>query len=229
MAALRLGGDHPVVTRTELDRPLLLEQQREGVNATDIQIRPLTSADAASYRYIRLAGLRDSPEAFDSTFERENAQPPAWFCDRLDSSQVFGAFCSTELLGIAGFASHEGEKEAHKGQLWGMYVRPYARKAGVGRRLVEAVIEFARQRVEVIQLAVVSDSARARWLYARLGFLEYGVERNSLKQGQQYYDVILMAMDLAPQLCARHSSPSERLVVAGDHRSSDDPLGGEGQ
>jgi ribosomal protein S18 acetylase RimI-like enzyme len=110
-----------------------------------------------------------------------------------------------------------------------MYVRPHARKAGVGRRLVEAVIEFARQRVEVIQLAVVRDSARARRLYARLGFLEYGVERNSLKQGEQYYDVILMAMDLAPQLCARHSSPSERLVVAGDHRSSDDSLRGEGQ
>jgi RimJ/RimL family protein N-acetyltransferase len=187
------------------------------VNATDIQIRMLTPADAASYRDIRLAGLKNSREAFDSTFERENAQPLVWFCDRLDSSQVFGAFRSMGLLGIAGFVSREGEKEAHKGLLWGMYVRPDARKAGVGRRLVEAVIEFARQRVEVIQLAVVSDSARARRLYARLGFSEYGVERNSLKQNGQYYDVVLMAMDLAPHLRARHPSRSERLVFAGDY------------
>lgn len=194
------------------------------MSATDIQIRPLTPADAASFRDIRLAGLKNSPEAFDSTFEGESAQPLAWFCQKLDSSRVFGAFRSTELLGIAGFVGREGEKEAHKGLLWGMYVRRDARKAGVGRRLVEAVIEFARQRVDVIQLAVASDSARARRLYTRLGFLEYGVERNSLKQGGQYYDVILMAMDLAPDLCARHSSRSERLVVAGDHWCSDDLL-----
>ena len=197
------------------------------MNATEVQIRSLTSADAASYRDIRLDGLRNNPEAFESTFERENAQPLAWFCDRLDSSQVFGAFRSTELLGIAGFVSRAGEKEAHKGLLWGMYVRPDARKAGIERRLVEAVIEFARQRVEVIQLAVVSDCARARRPYSRLGFSEYGVERNSLGQGGQYYDAILMAMDLAPHLCARHSSPSECLVVAGDHRSSDGSLASE--
>jgi hypothetical protein len=121
------------VTRIELDRPLLLEQQTEGVDATDIQIRPLTPADAASYRSIRLAGLKNSPEAFDSTFESENAQPLAWFCDRLDSSRIFGTFRSTGLLGIAGFARHEGEKEAHKGLLWGMYVRPDARRASLGR------------------------------------------------------------------------------------------------
>jgi hypothetical protein len=91
--------------------------------------------------------------------------------------------------------------------------------------LVEAVIEFARQRVEVIQLAVVSNSAHARRLYASLGFSEYGVEWNSLKRGEQYYDVILMAMDLAPHLCARHSSRSKHLVVAGDHWCSDDWFG----
>jgi ribosomal protein S18 acetylase RimI-like enzyme len=92
-----------------------------------------------------------------------------------------------------------------------MYVRPHARKDGAGRRLVDAAIEFARQRVEVIQLAVASNSARARRLYGSLGFVEYGVERNSQKQGEQYYDAILMAMELAPHLCARQSSRSERL------------------
>jgi len=217
------------VTRIELDRPLFLGQQRESVNATDIEIRPLTSADAGPYRDIRLVALENKPEAFDSTFESEIAQPLTWFCDRLNSSQVFGAFRSTELLGIAGFVRHESDKAAHKGLLWGMYVRPDARKAGVGRRLVEAVIEFARQRVEVIQLAVVADSTRARRLYARLGFLEYGIERNSLKQGGRYYDVVLMAMDLAPHLCAAHASRSERRSVFGDYGSSGGWFGAEGQ
>src|SRR6516164_11799271 len=62
------------------------------LNATCIEIRRLGSADAAAYREIRLAGLRDSPEAFGSTFVRENAQPLVWFCDRLRKSQVLVPF-----------------------------------------------------------------------------------------------------------------------------------------
>jgi ribosomal protein S18 acetylase RimI-like enzyme len=169
------------------------------LNAARIKIRQLTSADAAAYRDIRLTGLRDSPEAFGSTFGTENAQPLAWFSDRLRNFQVLGAFRATDLLGIAGFVVRGGEKERHKGLLWGMYVRPDARRTGVGRRLVEAVIDFARQRVELLQLSVVSDNEPARRLYARLGFVEYGVEKNSLKQDGRYYDEILMALDLMPE------------------------------
>jgi ribosomal protein S18 acetylase RimI-like enzyme len=77
-----------------------------------------------------------------------------------------------------------------------MYVRPAARKVAVGRRLVEAVCNLARQQVELIQLTVVRDNEQARNLYARLGFLEYGVEKNALKQDGRYYDEVLMAKDL---------------------------------
>ncbi len=168
------------------------------MNAARIKIRRLTSADAVAYRDIRLAGLKDSPEAFGSTFARENAQPLMWFCNRLRKSQVFGAFRSTAILGIAGFAIREGEKERHKGLLWGMYVRPDTRNTGMGRQLLEAVIDYARDHVELIQLSVVSGNERARRLYASLGFVEYGVEKNSLKQDGHYHDEILMALDLMP-------------------------------
>jgi RimJ/RimL family protein N-acetyltransferase len=77
-----------------------------------------------------------------------------------------------------------------------MYVRPDARNAGVGRQLVEALIDHARDHVEVIQLSLVSGNERARRLYASLGFVEYGIEKKSLKQDGHYYDEILMALDL---------------------------------
>ena len=172
------------------------DQRRDRVNVADIHTRQLTPADAAVYRGIRLEGLNRNPEAFGSTFEAEFSKPLAWFFDRLSSSQVFGAFRGPEILGIAGFAVRQGEKESHKGLLWGMYVRPEARGAGVARRLVDAVIEFARDRVELIQLSVVMGNEQARRLYARLGFVEYGIERNSLKHDGRYYDEILMALDL---------------------------------
>ena len=184
----------------------------------DIHIRRLMPADAAQYREIQLAGLKDCPEAFGSTFETENLKPLSSFAERLGSSAVFGAFRGAELLGIAGFAVREGVKEAHKGLLWGMYVQPDARKSGVGRQLVEAIIDFARQRAELIQLSVVSDNQPARRLYARLGFVEYGVEKNSLKQGGRYFDEILMALDLVRRAdgarCTGHSAPQTTLAAA---------------
>jgi len=169
------------------------------VGAAQIQIRRLAPADAALYRDIRLEALRCNPEAFGSTFDAENAQPLTVFSDRIGGSSVFGAFLDSKLVGIAGLLIGKGQKEAHKGRLVGMYVRPSARKVGVGRRLVETIIEFARQRVELIQLAVVSDNEPARRLYERLGFVEYGLEKKALKQDGRYYDEVLMAKNLKPE------------------------------
>ena len=166
------------------------------MDATQIQIRRLAPADASLFRDIRLEGLRRSPEAFGSTFEAENARPLTFFSERLGGSAAFGAFCGSELVGIAGLVIHEGQKEAHKSLLVGMYVRPGARKSGVGRRLVETIVEFARHRVELVQLSVVSENEQARRLYERLGFVEYGLEKNALKQDSRYCDEVLMAKDL---------------------------------
>jgi ribosomal protein S18 acetylase RimI-like enzyme len=166
------------------------------VRTEDVQIRQLTPEDAALYRDIRLEGLRVNPESFGNTFEAESMRPVALFADRIRDSVVLGAFDGSPIIGIAGLLVGKGPKETHKGLLVGMYVRPEARNRGVGRRLVEAVIEVARQRVELLHLTVVSDNESARRLYARLGFLEYGIEKKSLKQDGRYYDEVLMAKDL---------------------------------
>lgn len=166
------------------------------VRTPQVQIRRLNPSEGVAYREIRLEALRGSPEAFGSTHEAESARPLAHFSERVAACPVFGAFRDAELVGMAGFLGREGLKDAHKGMLWGMYVRPHARNMGVGRRLVETVIAFARERVELLQLAVVSENEAARRLYASLGFVEYGIERKALKQGGRYYDEILMAKDL---------------------------------
>jgi tRNA pseudouridine32 synthase/23S rRNA pseudouridine746 synthase/23S rRNA pseudouridine1911/1915/1917 synthase len=175
--------------------------ESDEVNAGDVEVRRLLPAEAGLYRDIRLEALKREPEAFGSTFAAENAEPLAWFADRLGSSAVcssavYGAFAGSDLLGVAGFFVRQGLKEAHKGVLWGMYVRPWTRRAGVGRLLVEAVIDHARQCVELIQLSVVSGNERARHLYASLGFVEYGIEKNALKQDERYWDEVLMAKPL---------------------------------
>jgi RimJ/RimL family protein N-acetyltransferase len=157
-------------------------------------IRLLTPADAALFRPVRLEALATNPEAFTSTFEHEQDKPLAWFEERLAISDVFGAFVAGELVGTAGFRRQDGAKTGHKGVLWGMYVRPQARRSGTGRLLVDAVAAHAAQRVEQLHLVVVSDNQAALRLYTAAGFTEYGRGVKALKVGDRYYDEILMAL-----------------------------------
>lgn len=162
-----------------------------------IEIRRLLPADAALYRDVRLEALRLSPEAFGSAYETESVHPVGWFAERLaHGAVILGAFRSDELAGIVGFFTADGPKRQHKGMLFGMYVRQQARRAGVGRLLVDAVLALAAQSVELVQLAVVKGNEPACRLYQRAGFVEYGLEKHALKIDGRYYDDILMAKDL---------------------------------
>ena len=161
-----------------------------------VRIRLLSPDEATAYREIRLEALRLHPTAYSSTFDGDAARDLAWFAERLRGSDVFAAFDGAQLVGTAGLRVFEGGKVAHKAVLWGMYVRPDARKGGIGRSLAEAVIGHARERVELIQLSVVRGNDVAKRLYASLGFVEYGVEPNAFKQNGVYYDDVLMAKDL---------------------------------
>ena len=160
---------------------------------TAIEVRRLTPADAALFRAVRLEGLERDPDAFSSTLEAESAQPLPFFEQRLEAAAVFGGFRGPELLGVAGFRIQPGPKHGHKGLVWGMYVRLGARRTGIGRKLMEAVIEHARGQVELLQLSVISENQPARRLYASLGFEEYGNERRAAKYRGKYHDDVLMA------------------------------------
>ena len=134
------------------------------MSAAPINLRRLGAEDASAYREIRLEALADSPHAFSSTLESEQGQPVERFAARLADDFVLGAFSGPHLVGVAGFYVQPKPKHRHKGMLWGMYVQPQHRVAGVGRRLVEAIIRHASRHVEVLQLFVVSDNAGARRL-----------------------------------------------------------------
>jgi ribosomal protein S18 acetylase RimI-like enzyme len=168
------------------------------VDAAQIQIRRLTPADASLFRDIRLEGLRCNPEAFGSTFEAEKCST---FDFLLGTAQRFGIVWSFLWIGTRRhrrFVDLRGTKRGSQGHAGG-HVRSAQRKeCRVGRRLVETIIEFARQRLELVQLSVVSENEQARRLYERLGFLEYGLELRALKQDGRYYDEVLMAKNLKP-------------------------------
>jgi RimJ/RimL family protein N-acetyltransferase len=162
-----------------------------------VVVRPIRPDQFAAYREIRLEALRLHPEAFGASFQDEAAQPPVFFEQRLIAATIFGGFADQALLGTAGFMSESGAKSLHKGVLWGMYVRPAARGSGLAQQLVEAVINHARGRVELIRLSVSVGNVAARRLYATFGFEPFGIEPRALKVDGRYLDEVHMVKMLA--------------------------------
>src|SRR5258708_25789371 len=141
------------------------------MNTAPIEIRVLTPDDAAPFQEVRLEGLQHHPDAFTSTYERESTQPLSFFAERLMAATVFGAFRGAELIGVAGFARQPAAKHAHKGILWGMYVRPTARQSGLGQKLIEAARDHAHPHRNPNQLLGVRGQSPPPRPYSSPRFL----------------------------------------------------------
>lgn len=146
-------------------------------------LRRLTPDDARDYRELMLEAYSASPVSFGTTPAEAAAKPDAWWRARCSAepdaeSLVLGAFDGLRLVGAFGVQFAERERERHKATLFGMFVRPSARRRGFGRALVVAAIEQARARagVSVVQLSAVATNDRALQLYESLGFERWGVE-----------------------------------------------------
>ena len=167
-----------------------------------MEIRLLNESDAHSYQQVRLSALKNNPEAFGSTYEREAAYPLEFVASRLKPGEdqfVLGSFQDGGVLaGIVTFKREESPKMRHRGNVFAMYVAPEARGGGVGKSLLEELIRRAREAdgLEQIHLAVVTDNSSARKLYTSLGFEVYGTEPYALKVGGKYYDEDLMVLRL---------------------------------
>lgn len=159
-------------------------------------VRRLQKGDGENCRIIRLEALRHAPEAFGSTYEKESERDVAQFENRVTTGCIFGAFSAERIVGMVGFYQESGEKFEHKGVLWGMYVNRDFRNAGVGNDLVSAVLSHAKDLVDLVSLAVVTENASAIALYKKMGFQTYGVEVRALKIGEQYLSETLMVRDL---------------------------------
>ena len=166
-----------------------------------IIIRALTGADAEAYRTIRLEALRQAPDAFASSYEEESARPIEIFQERLVGKfggVTFAAIVDGEIAGTAGGVREDRLKTRHKLLLVGVYVRPAWRSRGLGERLVERVLQHARELgdIRVVQLKVACDNRPASALYERLGLTVYGIERKAIKLGERFIDEELRAIEL---------------------------------
>ena len=102
-------------------------------------IRPLTPDDAATYHALRLEALAAEADSFVTTVEEQAGRSLEQVAKTLAETTVFGAFIDGELVGTAGYARNTPAKEAHKGLVWGMYLRASARGGGLAGALLDTV------------------------------------------------------------------------------------------
>jgi ribosomal protein S18 acetylase RimI-like enzyme len=142
-------------------------------------VRRLRAGEWQAYRDLRLRALRDSPDAFGSTLEIEQAKPDAYWVERLSSAATspsqlpLVAEAGADFVGLAwGWIDPSKPHATHLFQMW---VAPQARSRGCGSALVGAVVAWAREaNAKSVALRVTCGDRAARRLYERAGFEPVG-------------------------------------------------------
>jgi ribosomal protein S18 acetylase RimI-like enzyme len=138
-----------------------------------IEIERITPQTALVFRDVRLRALLDSPTAFSSTYAKESALPDEEWMKRSvrwssEGAAMLLAFEGDVACGIIGSYQEEDPKRA---QIISMWVDPAFRRAGVGKALIDAIVNWAWSRgVLELKLMVTSANPGAIAFYERMGF-----------------------------------------------------------
>src|SRR4051794_28276446 len=138
-------------------------------------VRRVETSDGELLKRVRLAALRDTPSAFGSTYDAELRLSDADWDQRAragsDGSQrvTFFAEAGGTIVGVIG--AFRAEPAAERVDLVSMWVAPDARRRGIARELVAAVVDWATTTsASQVALWVTRGNEPAASLYAAMGF-----------------------------------------------------------
>lgn len=163
-------------------------------------IRQLNEMDKSAYRQARLECLKAYPDNFGSLYEEEKLKAELYFekclSDRESPNFMFGAFDGDRCVGLCGFVREDRTRTKHRGEIVQMFVHADYQGQGVGRELLQNVIQkaFETEEMEQIVLSLVASNVGAHTLYKRLGFLDYGLMPNYFKTETGYLNQRFMLL-----------------------------------
>ncbi|HEY2466861.1 MAG TPA: GNAT family N-acetyltransferase [Terracidiphilus sp.] len=139
-----------------------------------IVIKRITAEDGLVFKDVRLRALQDSPTSFSGTYAKEVQSPNEEWRERADR-------CNGDLR--VGFLAYDDDRacgmvfcfrdelDETEGSILSMWVDPAVRRAGVGKLLIDSVVDWAKSRgIRGLKLMVTSVNGGAIGFYERNGF-----------------------------------------------------------
>jgi GNAT superfamily N-acetyltransferase len=140
-----------------------------------ISVRRIRAGEGQLFRDLRLAALKESPTAFLSTYESAVERDWESWRAQADSASsgtercTFIAFADRTPVGIA--SAYRDSPEAEEGEVLQFWVHPNWRSRGIGRALLEALVQWgAESGVRWLWAGVAAGNDRAVRFYERQGF-----------------------------------------------------------
>lgn len=141
--------------------------------SVSVTIRTIGVEEWPLWRDVRLRALTDSPDAFRPTLEEESAQPDQWWAETIGATSQHprGGLWVAEIDGKAvGMLFGRLSPDLNLLSVGAMWVAPLVQR-GVGRGLLEAAIESAREEgAAQAELWVSEENSIAQSFYRRAGF-----------------------------------------------------------
>ena len=140
-----------------------------------LEIRRITDQDGPVLRSIRLAALRTDPNAFGSTYADQASYPASrWQAMAVDAAHGADSCLVLAFRGGQPAGMVRSVRDPRRPRVFGVYsvwVAPAARRAGVGRALMDAIEEWVRTAGgSSLELTVMEDGDAAQALYEASGY-----------------------------------------------------------
>lgn len=171
---------------------------------SEITVRPLGEDDWQDYRAVRLAALRESPEAFAADAAQEESCDESFWRERMTRSARLIAEKDGDAVGVVSVGTAK-VSDGGAGELFGLWVRPEARGSGVATHLVKNGASLARDRGQShLVYWVGTDNGRAVAFASGIGFLPTDYRRPmgvaSEEDGDEEIAMVLpLGEDVGPQ------------------------------
>ncbi len=163
----------------------------------ELSIRRVSGDEVQAYVEMRLEALRNHPLAFSADYEQERKRSLPEWKKRIETAEIFIAWDGEAAAGMATFLRSRSSKTDHYGNIFGVYVRPGYRGHGLGGRLVDRCVQWARENnMKTVYIATAAANTAAIRCYTRCGFTVHGVRPMAMPQDGVYHDELLMAQAL---------------------------------
>ncbi|MES2660487.1 MAG: GNAT family N-acetyltransferase [Verrucomicrobiota bacterium] len=146
-------------------------------------IRRLNPGEADLYRVVRLESLRESPEAFATTYEAaSNRTHESWVsqCEASAAGRDRATFIvlADQPVGLA--ALYRNGERPSEGELLQVWVSPAYRGGTVATELIDAVFHWAAANgFGMVRAEVTPDNVRALRFYEKCGFVRIEQDNGS--------------------------------------------------